>query len=108
MTDTLDHIQIDDLPEDCRQVAEIIGLDGLLALSGRMGGERIYIPSRDRLGVCARNRAIRDEFNGRNYLELAVKYNLTARWVRVIVSGADPEETPGVNGKKVYIQQKLF
>ena len=108
MADHLDKIDIEDLPEDCREIADIIGLDGLLALSEKLGGgERVYIPLPDRLAICARNRAIRDAFNGVNYRELALKYNLTERWIRAIVAGCDPEET-GVESKNLYKQCPLF
>jgi Mor family transcriptional regulator len=87
MNNEIDHIDIDDLPEDCREIAEIIGLDALRALSGVFGGDRVYIPSPERLCIPARNRAIRKDFNGTNYRALSIKYNLTKRWIRIIVSG---------------------
>ena len=107
MTTPKKDISLDDLPEECRQIAEAIGLEALLELSARMGGERVYIPLPERLATAARNRAIRAEFNGRNYRALAVKYGLTVRWIRCLVSGgqrdngADPSEP-------VYKQSKLF
>jgi Mor family transcriptional regulator len=107
MTHAIDHIDIDDLPEDCRQLADIIGLDALIALSERFGGDRVYIPMPDRLGIPARNREIREAFTGVNIRALAVKYNLTERWIRVIVSGNDGEESTGCD-KKSYKQLSLF
>ena len=106
MPDALD-INIDDLPDDCRQIAEIIGLEGLLALSAQMGGERIHIPLPDRLATAARNRKIRAEFNGRNYHALALKYNLTVRWIRAIVAGQMADSPKSCDGP-IYKQRKMF
>jgi len=101
------HIQLDDLPEESRQIADIIGLESLLALSARLGGQRLYIPLTERLAVAARNRAIREEFNGRNLTDLAIKYDLTPRWIRIIVAGgAGPERTG--DKQSLYKQQNLF
>lgn len=107
MPHVIDHIDIDDLPEDCRQLADIIGLDALMALSERFGGDRVYIPMPDRLGIPARNREIREAFNGGNFRALAAKYNLTERWIRVIVSG-DDDDAPTGAGKTRHEQLKLF
>ncbi len=106
MAEPLD-ITIDDLPDECRQVADIIGLQALLDLSARLGGERVYIPLPDRLATAARNRKIRSEFNGQNYRALALKYNLTVRWIREIVSGENAE-AQGRCTKPVYKQRKMF
>jgi Mor family transcriptional regulator len=107
MTHAIDHIDIDDLREDCRQIADIIGLDALIALAERFGGDRVYIPRPGRLGKPARNREIREAFNGVNIRELSAKYNLTERWIRVILSGGDADDTTG-HEKKQYEQLSLF
>ena len=79
-------IHIDDLPEDCRDIAEIIGLDNLIALVKARGGETLYLPKPERLAIGARNRMICKQFDGRNYRELARKYDLTETWIREIVA----------------------
>jgi Mor family transcriptional regulator len=79
-------IQAEDLPEDLREIAEEIGLEALLRLVVLRGGEPLYLPKKERLAIAARDRAIVDEFNGRNFCELARKHGLTERWVRVIVA----------------------
>ncbi|MBI4928151.1 MAG: hypothetical protein HY835_10320 [Anaerolineae bacterium] len=107
MSETTHHIEIDDLPEDLRQIAEIIGLPAVLALSAHLRGQRLYLPPPDRLAIAARNRAIRDEFNGRNFRDLAAKYNLTVRWVRAIVNGENGPEGPA-DQQGLYKQHKLF
>jgi Mor family transcriptional regulator len=108
MPQPIDHIQIDDLPDECRQIAEVIGLDALLALSARMGGERIYIPRPERLAVAARDRAIRAAFTGRNYRDLAIQHGLTVRWIRAIVSGETTSGDRADEREDVYKQAKLF
>jgi Mor family transcriptional regulator len=100
-------IQPEDLSEEARQIVETIGLDALLALSRKFPGERIYIPEPARLAAAARNRAIRAEFNGRNYRELAVKYGLTTRWIRVLVGHADGDGAAEKDDDP-YRQMKLF
>ena len=86
MTMHLDHITPDDLPDDLRQIAELIGMDALMALSRQMGGNTIYFPRPERLAVAARNRAIRSEFDGGNHRDLARRYNLSVTWIRKILS----------------------
>lgn len=77
---------MDDLPDECRQIAEEIGLDNMLALIRRFAGERVYFPTMERVAIHARNRQIRAEFNGRNYRDLAHRYGLTVTWIREIVA----------------------
>lgn len=78
-------IQIDDLPEDLRQMADLIGFEAVLALVRARGGESIYLPKLERIAASARNRAILAEFDGANHRELARKYGLTVTWVREIL-----------------------
>ena len=100
MTDSTHHIEIEDLSAEARQIAEAIGIEGLLALAGVMGGGWVYIPHPKRLAVAARNRRIRAEFNGRNLRDLAIKNGLTVRRIRSIVaegtSAPRAEEKAGV------------
>ena len=101
-------IDIGDLPEELRQIAEVIGVEKLLELSERLGGDRIHIPRPERLAVAARNRAIRAAFNGANYRELARRHGLTVRWIRAIVAGEDARERPETPEDGVYKQSKMF
>jgi Mor family transcriptional regulator len=45
----------------------------------------LYLPKLDALIRKIRDEKIRNEFNGGNYRELAIKYKLTEVWVRQIV-----------------------
>jgi Mor family transcriptional regulator len=42
-------IQLDDLPESVREVANLIGIDALMEIIAHYGGERVYIPKKQEL-----------------------------------------------------------
>lgn len=86
MTDVVEKIKLDDLEDEQRQLAELIGLANFKLLLRSYAGVSIYIPKPDSFMVVERNESIRNEFNGYNFKELARKYNLTEVWVRSIVS----------------------
>jgi len=52
-----------------------------------LGGTRMTFPDLKYLYRKERDRRIRNEFNGRNYEELALRYGLKTRRVRDIVGG---------------------
>ena len=87
----IEDLKIDDLGEDQKQLAELIGLDKYRLLLKTYGGMSIYIPKPDSLTVLARNEQIRREFDGTNFKELAHKYGLTEVWIRNIVSEKSKE-----------------
>lgn len=87
-------IRIEDLPDGYRPVAEAIGLDAALTLVAAMGGEAVYVPKADKVCRPARNRAIRREFTGANYSELARRHNLTVVMIRQITGEKDPGARP--------------
>lgn len=79
-------LTLDDLREEQRQIAEVIGLDAYLELTRVFGGTTIYIAKAEEIVKRAdRDRQIREEFDGSNYAQLAVKYGLTEVWIRNIV-----------------------
>lgn len=49
-----------------------------------VGGATTYIPKSESLIRPVRNRHIRKEFNGYNYLELSKKYGVTDRVIRMV------------------------
>ncbi len=80
-------IIIDDLPDDIRNIAELIGLDACLKLVKTYSGEQIYFPKYDSITRKQRNRDIYDQFlSGKGYEELAHKYNLTVSSTREIIN----------------------
>ena len=72
---------------DFKDIAERIGLEQALFLSQQYGGEYIYIPKLESVTREARNKDIRQAFNGRNYRELGQKYNLSTKSIRWILFG---------------------
>ncbi len=77
---------LDDLREEQKQIAEVIGVDAYLELTRAFGGTSIYIAKAEEIVKRAdRDRQIREEFNGNNYAQLALKYGLTEVWIRNIV-----------------------
>ena len=86
-------LTIDMLPEEgwCKEIAKKIGLDNLLILADMLGGTTFYLPKADSLTRPVRNQHIKDDFNGYNHVELAVKYNVSERWVRELCGSGIPE-----------------
>ena len=79
-------LTLDDLREEQKQIAEVIGVDAYLDLTRAFGGTSIYIAKAEEILKRAdRDRQIREEFNGNNYAQLALKYGLTEVWIRNIV-----------------------
>ncbi|WP_027625541.1 Mor transcription activator family protein [Clostridium lundense] len=80
----------DILPEPYAYYAKIIGIDNLCKIAEKLGGTTIYIPKYDTLFKTIRNEKIKKEFNGYNYQDLAIKYNICERTVRNICDGVVP------------------
>lgn len=94
MTETskwLKDLELDDLPEAHRKLAEIIGVEATVKLCEACGGMAYYIPMPDGLYTSARAKLIRREYNGMNVQKLARKYNLTARAIYGIVEGVNAQ-----------------
>lgn len=89
-------IQQEDLNEEQRQLAELIGIDNFARLVQVFGGTNIYIPKPEAFGRGIRNEKIRQEYNGNNIKALAAKYGLTEIWIRSILG-----ETASGNKTKV-------
>lgn len=83
--DLLDKVGLEDLDEEQQALAGLIGMDAFRALVRKYNGTHIYIPKTESLEKPIRDRLIREEFDGRNYRELALKYGLTETWIRAIV-----------------------
>ncbi|RLV58609.1 hypothetical protein D5018_16445 [Parashewanella curva] len=75
---------------DKRLKQEGVHKDGLadrliVEISIFLGGRHIYLPQSKRLQKIIRDLRIYDEFNGKNSLELAEKYDLTERTIHQIL-----------------------
>lgn len=81
----LEALTIDDLQEQHREIAEAIGIDGLISLTDVFGGSSIYIPQKKEL---VKNRVygmILAEYDGTNIKDLAVRYHVCESTVYNIV-----------------------
>lgn len=83
--DLLDRVQIENLDEEQKNLAELIGLEAFKNLVKAFNGTSIYIPKIESLEKTVRDQLIKEEFDGGNYKELALKYGLTETWIRNIV-----------------------
>lgn len=81
-------IKLEDLSEEQREIAELVGLKKYLEIVELLGGEMIYIPKSDCVLRVARNRKIREDYRaGESYRAIAKKYNLAKNTVINILSG---------------------
>lgn len=71
------NVTLDDLQEQHRQYAEIIGVENLIALAEEFGGTPFYIPSTKELLKNTVYGAMMDEYDGTNIKKLAVKYGVS-------------------------------
>ena len=79
--DLLEMVQMENLDEEQKVLAELIGLEAFKSLVSTS----IYIPKIESLEKTVRDELIKEEFDGSNYKELALKYGLTETWIRNIV-----------------------
>lgn len=79
-------LNIEELREEQKQIAEAIGVEAYLSLTKKFGGTSIYIAKAEEI-LQRKNRdaKIMEEFNGYNYSQLAMKFGLTEMWIRNIV-----------------------
>ena len=77
-----------DVPEDIAWLCEIVGIRSFMEIIDMAGGEYLYLPKRQTLEQPLRHAAICREFNGCNYKQLARKYGMSERQVRMIVKKA--------------------
>lgn len=79
-------VNISDLPESYRDIAEIIGFEAAMKLVEHCGGQNLYIPKKDSCELLARRRYIYAQWQeGVDCLSLAKRFNYTDSHVRQIV-----------------------
>lgn len=84
-TKIIKNITLEDLPEIYQEVARAMGLENTIRLSELLGGQLIYFPKLDGVIKRKRDEAIKKEFDGANYRELARRYGITEQWIRRIL-----------------------
>lgn len=90
---TMKHeIRVSDLPGEIREIAKLIGLNSAMKLARIYGGDFVYIPKYESITRPVRDRAILAEYNGQNLKELAIKFNLSIRYVRTIIENTQKLE----------------
>lgn len=98
--DMLSELTLDDLQEQHRQIAEAVGIEGLLRLSECFGGSGIYIPQKKELLKNKIYGVILEEYDGTNIRQLAVKYQVSESTVYNVVrdkllKGSAKKQLPG-------------
>lgn len=78
-------IKVEDVPEGCRDLVEVFGMDVFISLIEYCGGSSLYLPSKGAVVKKARNRVIREEFDGGNFRELSSRFGISDMQVRKIV-----------------------
>lgn len=79
-------VSLDQLRDDQRELAEIIGLEAYKKLVVNFAGSFLYIQKIDSVLKDVRDDEIREKFDGGNYGALAREYNLAEATVRDIVA----------------------
>ena len=79
------NIDIDELKEQHRRYAELIGINNLLILSKVYGGTSIYIPKIEEILKNKKYAKVMEEFDGGNIKKLARKYGISERTIYRLV-----------------------
>ncbi len=78
-------IKLEDIPENVRDIAEVIGMEAFIKLAKFCGGQRgIYIPKYSNIIKGARDREIKRRYTRYNLEQLAREYNLSTQQIREI------------------------
>ncbi|MDE6798281.1 MAG: DNA-binding protein [Ruminococcus sp.] len=85
MVDIEKIVSPEQLPDDKKELVNIIGLDAYKKLVQHFGGSYLYINKSDTITRSERNTEICQKFDGSNYAKLAMEYNLTENRIRSIV-----------------------
>ena len=78
-------LELEDLQEQHREIAESVGMDCFLELVKTFGGSAIYIPQMREVTKMRVYRKIAEEFDGTNIKALASKYEVSESTVYNVV-----------------------
>jgi Mor family transcriptional regulator len=81
MNKWLNDIQVDDLPEKYRQMAELIGVDNVLKLAESYQGEQLYFSSLSKLITKKKKEYIKAKFTGNNHKDLSKETGFAVRFI---------------------------
>lgn len=79
-------VSIDQLRDDQKELAEIIGLEAYKKLVAYYGGSLLYVQKVDSVLKDTRDKELNEKFNGYNYKELAREYGISEMTIRDIVA----------------------
>ena len=79
-----------DIPPKYREIVNIIGVDKFALMSEYAQGDPVYFPKLANITAPARNRHIKQEYNGWNKKELAKKYDLTVKQIECVLRDVPP------------------
>lgn len=83
--DLLEKVQMENLDEEQKMLAELIGLEAFKSLVRAFNGTSIYIPKIESLEKAVRDEMIKEEFDGRKLQRTGSEIWLTETWIRNIV-----------------------
>ena len=88
-------VRLEDIQnEGMLELAELIGLEGMLKIVDYYSGGNLYVPKMENLLSGVRDRRIREEYNGENSKRLAVKYGVSESYLwRIVKNEALPGQT---------------
>jgi Mor family transcriptional regulator len=92
----LERLTLDDLVDEQRELAEIVGIEAYKELVRVYGGSRIYINKAETVLADIRDAEINRQYDGYNIRELCSKYNLSETTIRRIVSENPYKKRPGL------------
>ena len=73
------------LREDQRELADVIGLEAYKKLIRHYGGNQLYIQQVDSVLKDLRDKELNEKFDGSNYKELSREYGISEMTIREIV-----------------------
>ena len=85
MREEKETLTLEDLQEQHREIAELIGMDGLMKLADVYGGTSLYIPQVRELMKNRVYKAILEEYDGTNIKQLSGKYQVSEATVYKIL-----------------------
>ena len=90
MVDIEKIVSFEQLTNDKKEIASVIGLEAYKKLVRHFGGSYIYINKAETVTRNERNQEICRKFNGSNYCQLAQEYQLTENRIRSIIKQKRP------------------
>lgn len=80
-------VRPDDLQnETMQELAELVGMEGMLRIVESYSGMVIYVPKLDSLLKSIRDRHIREEYDGTNAKRLALRYGVSESWINRVAN----------------------